>query len=168
MHLPNSTHPWPTLHPPWNPGLPQWEDHRQPRTSGIGRGSGPWTRWRVLLRQMRPWHVMCSGLNHWIRGLEVNAFNTVPNKWLWQWRWVEERIVTIKMFKRLFEGYVSVCLFLIPGIIPEMRSYMHKFEYPQDSPPQDCLPRGQSWGGESWYPGISRLPTPIICCFLCS
>ena len=41
-------------------------------------------------------------------------------------------------------------------------------EYYQDSPPQDCPPRGQFWGGECWYPGISRLPTPIMCCFLCS
>ena len=105
MHLPNSTYPWPTLHPPWSPGLPQWEDHRQPRTTGPWRGTGPETRWRVLLRQVRPWHVLCSGLNHWIRRLETDAFNSLPNKWLWQWRWVVEKIKTIKTSKRLF-----VCL----------------------------------------------------------
>ena len=102
MHLPNSTHPWPTLHPPWSPGLPQWEDHRQPRTNGPGRGTGPETRWRVLLRQVRPWHVLCSGLNHWIRRLETDAFNSLPNKWLWQWRWVVERILTIETSERFF------------------------------------------------------------------
>ena len=39
------------------------------------------------------------------------------------------------------------------------------YKYPQDSPTQDCSPGRQSAGGESWYPGISRFPTPIILCF---
>ena len=35
----------------------------------------------------------------------------------------------------------------------------------QDSPPQDCPLGGQSVGGESWYLGISTLPTLVITLF---
>ena len=30
-------------------------------------------------------------------------------------------------------------------------------EYPQDCPPQDWLPGGQSWGGQSWPPSVIRI-----------
>ena len=53
-------------------------------------------------------------------------------------------------------------------VLPIQGGGGHCNEYPQDSLPQDCPPRGQSVGGESWYPAISILPTPIMLCILYS